>query len=142
MLTFLLYTLLFSMAGMCWVRVMTILIQPMQLLDMIFGWQKMLNRLANSPVKRNQGLAKILGDCEVCWSHFLTFIWFFVYTFIMNVVIHHWITDFITAHGILWWILALITDFIWYIVFCSMGTIFSLWALVKFKIKQRKDANL
>lgn len=142
MLTFLLYTLLFSMAGMCWVRVMTILIQPMQLLDMIFGWQKMLNRLANSPVKRNQGLAKILGDCEVCWSHFLTFIWFFVYAFMMNIVIHHWITDFITAHGILHFILAIITDFIWYIVFCSMGTIFSLWALVKFKIKQRKDANL
>ena len=136
LLTFLLYTILFSLAGTCWVKVMNILIQPMQLFDQLFGWQKMLQRLHDSTNIKKQGLAKMLGDCEICFSHFMTMIWFFVYAFMMNVFIRVWITSFINYHGITWWLCAILGNAIWYVLFGSIGTITGIFALThKFGIK-------
>jgi hypothetical protein len=102
---FLLYTVIALIANASMVKIIHISIQPGQWLGI---WQK---QLAKWDEKGNMFLAKAGGLCEVCFSHAMTFIFFWVYLISM-----------VHVFDIVWyaWIL-------WYFIYVSIGTILSLY---------------
>jgi hypothetical protein len=123
-LIFFLFTLLFLLAGACWVKVMYISTQEGQWLG---GWQKVLAKLHATG---HYGLAKMWGDCEVCFSNFLTMLWYIPYSLFMNKCLGFWITDLLPT-GSLHLPLLILTNLIWFLVFSCTGAILSLYILVK-----------
>lgn len=123
MLSFLLYTVvaLLSNAGIA--KILHISIQPGQWLDTILDWQKRLQRW---DMQGKQFLAKSGGYCEICFSHWVSFAGFWVYSFFMNMVLHTWVTD--MSPNI---VVTITINIIWYVVYVSLGTNLSLYFIVK-----------
>lgn len=110
MLIFLLYSIIFLIAGGCSLWVFNQMIQPDGALDVVFGWQKMLAKLYNGG-KWEQLLGKALGDCPQCMAFWFMPVWYGVYVVFMNVAIGYWITD------------TIVGNIIWYVVFHSIGAV-------------------
>lgn len=127
LLTFLLYTAIFMVAGLCILSTFYAMQAEGGALDVVFGWQKMLNRLYNGN-KAQQLLGKALGDCQQCTSFWFMFLWFFAYWGFCRLVLGWYITD---VAG--WWLWKGIIGFIWYSVFHSIGAVSGLFSLLKRK---------
>lgn len=106
---FLAYTTIALLANACIVKILHISIQYGQWLGI---WQKYLARWDEMG---NVFMAKAGGLCEACFSHALTFIFFWVYLIAM-----------LHVFDIVWyaWIL-------WYFIYVSIGTILSLYFITK-----------
>lgn len=112
MLNFFLYTILFLVAGACASRYFYLSAQPEQVVDVVFGWQNMLQNLHDKG-KYWGLLAKGLGDCEMCYCSLTAVGWFTLYALFMNVAINTWIpTNSIFS--------AIALNIIWYFVYASL----------------------
>ncbi|WP_276135015.1 hypothetical protein [Polluticoccus soli] len=114
MLTFLLYTIVALIANACLVRILYISIQPGKWLDKLLNWQQ---RLQKWDLQGKTFLVKAGGYCELCFSHFITFISFWCYVLVCKVVIGFWLTA-----GIDNIFLKVAVNIIWYLVYISVGT--------------------
>ena len=123
MLMFLLYTILALVANASLVKILHISIQPGQWIDMLFGYQK---RLQQWDLNGNILLSKIGGNCEVCFSHILTFIGYWLYMLFMNIVADIWITDAVDN-----WFWVVFGNVLWYLLYVSVGSMLSLYFITK-----------
>lgn len=123
MLMFLLYTILALVANASLVKILHISIQPGQWIDMLFGYQK---RLQQWDLNGNILLSKIGGNCEVCFSHILTFIGYWLYMLFMNTVADVWITDTVDN-----WFWVVFGNVLWYLLYVSIGSMLSLYFITK-----------
>lgn len=122
MLYFLLFTLIAWIATACMTKVLFFSIQDGQWLDSLFGWQKMLTRMGND----NSILYKPLGGCEMCFSHMIAFISFWIYVFVMRIGFDMWVTDSIDS----FWIAAAINT-IWYLVYVAISCNINLYFITQ-----------
>lgn len=111
----LLITMLIGTASLGFILFMSI--QQGQWLDLIFSWQKKLREWDISGTTKGMILSKILGYCELCFSHLMAFIGFWVtlalIITIFDVNIPIWIY------------------FIWYVVQVSISTNLNLYFITK-----------
>jgi hypothetical protein len=114
MLTFLLYTILALLANACLAKILYISIQPGQWLDKLLNWQQRLQRW---DLQGKTFLVKAGGYCELCFSHFITFISFWCYVLVSKTVIGFWLTA-----GVDNILLKIAVNIIWYLVYISIGT--------------------
>lgn len=123
MLIFLLYTLLAWLANASLAKILHISIQPGQWIDTLFNWQK---RLQQWDMEGRVLLVKIGGYCEVCFSHFITFLCFWGYALFMNYAVGYWVTA--ISPNI---IVSITLNAIWYLVYVSVGSTLSLYFITK-----------
>ncbi len=123
MLMFILYTILALVANASLVKILHISIQPGQWIDILFGYQK---RLQQWDLKGNILLSKIGGNCEVCFSHILTFIGYWLYMLFMNTIADIWITDTVDN-----WFWVVFGNVLWYLLYVSIGSMLSLYFITK-----------
>ena len=92
-------------------------IQSEQWLDMLFKWQKKLREWDTSGTTKGMILSKIFGYCELCFSHLIAFIGF-------------WITLALTLNlfeiNIDWWVYIF-----WYLFQVSISTNINLFFIKK-----------
>lgn len=130
MLTFIFVTIAFVVAGLCWLRLFAIMIAPGQILDMLFGWQAMLERLYSSPKRWKNLLCKALGDCEVCTAYWFQPIWFLAYYGFCRLALHYFITDEVSS-----WYGKVFVGLLWYLVFHGIGAVAGMLTLIRAKMK-------
>jgi hypothetical protein len=135
MLIFLLYTILFFCGTAALVKVLHQSIQEGEWLDTLFGWQRMLSRLFQSPKRWKRDLAKPLGDCAFCFSHAVTFICFWFYVLFAHTVLHFWI-----SWPVHYLFAKVIINIGWYVLYGSIGTVLGTEVLMGFK-KLKKQAD-
>lgn len=123
MITFLLYTIIAWIANASLIKILHISIQPGQWIDILLDYQK---RLLDWDLKGKLFLSKVGGNCDVCFSHILTFFGFWLYVLFMNKVLNVWITD-----GLDSWIWMLFVNAMWYLVYVSVGSMLSLYFITK-----------
>lgn len=123
MTTFLAYTIVAWLANASLVKILHISIQPGQWIDTLFDYQK---KLLNWDLQGKLFLSKAGGNCEMCFSHLLTFFGFWIYALFMNGVVGVWITD--ELDGWMWIVLA---NAMWYLVYVSIGSMLSLYFITK-----------
>ena len=123
MITFLLYTIIAWIATAALAKILHISIQQDQWLDNLLGWQ---NRLYQWDVNGKTFLAKAGGLCELCFSHAVSFISYWVYAMFMNVVVGTWLTSSIDSI-----LLSFFINVIWYLVYVAIATNLSLYFIVK-----------
>jgi len=127
MLIFLIITFVFLSGIMCFARVAYTLIQPGQL----FGkWQEVLGRMSESRNKNIRSLAKPLGDCELCFSHFIALTTYPIYVLFCNQVSGYWITN--NGQG---WLTICLINAIWYCMYGSASTWLNLHFILKANMK-------
>ena len=83
MIYFIIYTIIFILAHCAALYFFLIMIQEGQALDILLGWQKMLDKLYGSDKKWKYLLYKVLGGCTICtsfWSAPLVYIGYFTVT--------------------------------------------------------------
>lgn len=129
-LSFIIISLLFLIAGNAMLKIFFEMIQSGGALDIVFGWQKMLERLYGSTKKWKQLLGKALGDCERCTAFWFMPFWFICYYAFSNLVLHRWITTGLDAI----WAICLI-NWIWLSLFWSIG---AQWGLLFLLYKRKK----
>lgn len=76
---FLLTTLLFIIGNAALAFILYVSIQKDQIFDLLFKWQNNLRKLDISGTKVGLVFYKILGGCLLCFSHFVSFIGFWLY---------------------------------------------------------------
>ena len=123
MIIFCLYTIIAWLANASLVKILHISIQPGQWIDTLFNYQK---HLQEWDLRGNIFLSKVGGNCEVCFSHTLTFFGYWVYVVFMNMVLNVWISD---SLEVMWQIL--LVNIVWYLVYASIGSMLSLYFIVK-----------
>lgn len=123
MITFLLYTLVAWMANACIAKILFISIQPGQWLDKLLNWQ---DRLHKWDLQGKEFLVKNGGLCEMCFSHFLTFVSFWCYLLFMNAAVGYWISMPV-EHAFV----SIIVNMIWYLAYVGIGTNLSLYFITK-----------
>lgn len=120
---FLVYTLIAWVANAGLAKILYISIQPGQWLDSLLDWQ---NKLQQWDLQGKQFLAKAGGLCELCFSHAITFICFWMYVFFINSVHGAWISSQLDNQ-----LQILVVNFIWYITYITIGTMMSLYFITK-----------
>jgi hypothetical protein len=123
MLLFLLYTVLALLANACLAKILFISIQPGQWLDKLLGWQK---RLQQWDLQGRTFLVKAGGYCALCFCHLVTVAGFCGYVLFTNLVLDTWLT--VVVDNI---IIAGAINFIWYLVYISLGTNLALLFIAK-----------
>lgn len=123
MLIFLLYTIIAWLANASLAKIIHISIQPGQWIDTLFNYQK---RLQQWDMSGNLFFSKAGGYCEVCFSHLLSFIGYWIYILFMNTIADVWIADFVQA-----WYWVVFGNIVWYLVYISIGSMLSLYFITK-----------
>ncbi len=125
MLTFLLFTVIFWAGSAAIARVLYFSIQQGQWLDRLFGWQAMLAKLYEGPQRWKADAGKVLGDCRMCFGHFIVFLSYWAYYIFCKISLGLWVTD-----GMEGWVSIGFTNTVWYMLFVCIGTVlnFSLTA--------------
>lgn len=123
MILFLLYTVLAWIATACIAKILYISIQPGQWLDKLLDWQK---RLHQWDLQGKEFRVKAGGMCELCFSHAITFMSFWIYTLFMNEVLQVWVSMNVTNV-----MMSLLVNFIWYICYVAIGSNLSLYFITK-----------
>ena len=123
MITFLLYTVVAWLANACLVKILYMCIQPGQWLDKLLHWQ---DRLHKWDLEGKEFLVKAGGLCEICFSHFLTFISYWIYLLFMYLAIGYWITAPVGNS-----IAAFVINLIWYLAYVGIGTNLALYFITK-----------
>lgn len=106
------------------------MIQPGGALDIVFGWQRMLEDLYGSDKRWKNLLGKALGDCQQCTSFWFMPLWYLCYYAFCKIVVNVWVTDGIDA----WWKIAFV-NWLWMTVFWSIGAVFGLMVVLFKKAK-------
>jgi hypothetical protein len=123
---FMMFTLMFVFSGAAFIKVLHISIQPFQWIDSLFGWQRMLNKLDQKNSILTHGLFKILGGCEVCFSHALSVIWFAGYCTCSNVFLGFWVSSLASST-----LSCIIVNIVWYLVFVCSTSMAGLYFITK-----------
>jgi len=122
-MTFLLYTVVAWVATASLAKILYISIQPGQWLDKLLNWQE---RLRNWDLQGRELLVKAGGMCELCFSHFIVFVSFWMYLFFMHVVVGYWVsTPIQTIPAVI------LVNIIWYLGYVCIGTNMALYFIVK-----------
>jgi len=135
MLTFLLLTIMFLLAGNGIVKIFFEMIQDGGALDVVFGWQKILKKLYAKESKVAHLLESMLGGCKRCFSFWFMPTWFLFYCITSKYAFHIWITDLITHSGFWHWVIICLTNWTWYCMFHALGAEGGYFILTKFKNK-------
>lgn len=123
MITFLLYTIVAWLANACLIKILYISIQPGQWLDKLLHWQ---DRLHKWDLEGKEFLVKAGGLCELCFSHFVTFVSYWFYLLFMHWAIGYWITALVENS-----IAAFVINLIWYLAYVGIGTNLALYFITK-----------
>ncbi len=126
LIIFLIFTVIFMIATACFGKLFHFAIQPGQVLDKLFNYQDMLERLFRSGKTYKQYLGKALGDCSMCFTSWGAFLSFWVYLFFCLKGLRFWITDILEYESgwrgdISFWGI----NVIWYIIYVSITAILS-----------------
>lgn len=127
MLEFLIITILFIAAGIGALSIFYAMIQEGGALDLVFGWQKMLDRLYRSEKKSARLLENALGGCQRCTAFWFMPVWYLCYALVSKCAFHVWITS--RVHN---WALVIIINVIWYALYHIIGAMAGYKALLKF----------
>lgn len=128
LLTFLIVTVLFWLAGNILLKLVYKMIQHDGALDVMFGWQKKLDDWygkAAAGSKKHRIMHDMLGGCQICTSSFISIVWFACYYLVSRYVVGYWLTD-----GLDSWLLKGLISLIWFGMYWSIGTWFGLLLLV------------
>lgn len=120
---FLIYTIVAWLANACIAKILYISIQPGQWLDKLLNWQE---RLHKWDLQGYEFLVKNGGLCELCFSHIVSFIGFWVYLLFMQTVIGYWITAPVDNT-----IICMLVNVIWYLGYVAISTNLSLYFITK-----------
>ena len=131
-LVYLLSTIIVWLAGNFILKIFFQMIQKGEALDIVFGWQKMLEKLYGGN-QFKQLLGKALGDCEKCFAFWFMPLWFSVYYFLSTQILGLWITDFMHSYSTGKWFFI---NTLWYCIFHSVGATSGLWVLL---LKNKKN---
>ncbi len=115
LLTILIIFYLLGVASFSFIFYMSI--QEGQWLDLLFDWQKTLRKWDISGTKKGLFLSKILGYCELCFSHFVSFVAFWFLLVCVDLLFDLHIPIFIYL--------------IWYLVQVSLQTTLNLFFITK-----------
>lgn len=118
MMLFLLHTILWIIGVASFTKILHISIQDGQWLG---SWQRVLRKIDNSEWG---ALSKPLGNCELCFSHLITFLSFWCYLIFMS-DLGLWA---IHSDGFL---MNAFLNLMWYIIYISIGTQLGLYFIVK-----------
>ena len=118
MLTFIFYTIIFLLAIPSAIKIWHFAIQGGQALDLLFGYQKWLDRLYSSPSIIKNILGKMMGNCVMCMSFWASLIGTSIY-FIFMINQNCWAVD------------GWINGAIWLLVFNFLCTILSVYFITK-----------
>ncbi len=116
MLIFILITIMFLIAGNGIVKIFFEMIRPGGALDVVFKWQKMLNKLYAKQTKVSLLLENALGGCERCFTFWFMPFWFICYFIVTRFAFHVWITDWCNSL-----LISILINIIWYGVFHILG---------------------
>jgi hypothetical protein len=105
----LLYTILVIPAFGFMMRFFFQMIEPGGALDVVFGWQKMLDKLYRGG-KVSKLLEKALGGCKLCCTFWMAVPYFFAYWAFSRILFDYYPTD-----GMVWW-KAIAFHVFWYVV--------------------------
>lgn len=131
LLTFIIITILFFLAGGFAFRTFWAMIQPGGAFDIAFGWQKMMGNLydkASQGDKRAELLEKVLGGCEQCTAFWFMPIWYGMYYGFCKIVLQYWVTDHLSN-----WIAIVFINWVWMALFWSIGAVLGLFMILKKK---------
>jgi len=129
---FLIFTAIFILATMCFIKIAYFSIQPNQWFDLLFKHQARLDRWYKSGNSYKRYATKIMGDCPMCFSNFLAFISFWVYYFFCIKFLGFWLTD-LSAFGHTWrdYVVIFALNIIWFVIYMSITAIFSTLFITK-----------
>lgn len=131
LLIFIILTALFVFAGNATLNTLFKMIQPDGALDIMFGWQKKLDRWygkAAKGSKRYRWLHDALGGCAMCTSFWFMPLWFAVYYLFTKLTIGWFITD-IVSH----WLAKIFVFVVWYWIIHMVGAMTGLFFLTRKK---------
>lgn len=137
MLTFLLFSLLCIASGNLVLKFFFEMSKTGGALDIMFGWQAMLERLyakgslQNKSAKFYMWAESALGGCEKCTSFWFMPLWYICYYITSKFGFHMWVTD-----GIQNWGLIIFVNWFWYSIFHSIGAATGYFTLIKLLKKQ------
>lgn len=92
--------ILFWLSGAALLKWFHFMILPNGAIDVVFGYQKFLNKLYNGSTYQ-QLIGKALGDCEMCMSFWFSFIWFFVFYGFCKILLGTWVTNYQSNAGVI-----------------------------------------
>jgi len=123
---FLIFTAIFVLATMCFIKIAYFSIQPNQWFDLMFHHQARLDRWYKSGQPHKRYLTKIMGDCPMCFSNFLTFLSFWVYYFFCIKFLGFWLTDLIDLEANWRGIVSLVgLNLIWFVIYMCITAVMS-----------------
>lgn len=115
MLIFITFTIICWYANVGMGKFMLIAIRDQQLLDKIFGWQKMLANLYGGGTFK-QLLGKFLGDCNTCFLHLVSWINFLLYFVLIYFGLNKWVIP-VDVSSFKCWVIS----FIWAVIYVSIA---------------------
>ncbi|ROI05445.1 hypothetical protein EGI16_03400 [Chryseobacterium sp. G0240] len=86
-------TILFILGNASLAFILFMSIQKDQWLDKLFKWQKMLRDFDIKGTPTGMAAYKILGGCELCFAHLISFLGYWVYLvfiFLLQTEVRHW----------------------------------------------------
>jgi hypothetical protein len=135
-LKFLILTVIFWYAGNCILRLFFAMIQPDAMLDRVFGYRKLLDRLYGAENKYLRSLGDALGNCQLCISFWFMPLWFICYWIFTRISLDWFITD--KAESIAG---KIFIGLIWYMAFHAIGAITGLAGLLRMKLMKDKNTK-
>lgn len=135
-LSFLLLTVFFAVAQMAALWLFHRMIAPGGMFDILFGWQKMLERLYGGKTWQ-QLLGKALGDCEMCTAFWFQVPWYVLYFLFCRLTIDYFPTDH-TQYAVV----KVVIFLAWMIPFNSVNAITGMMSLIRAKRKSNAHVPL
>lgn len=123
---FLILAFLFWIAGACFAKIIFLSIQRGQWLDKLLKWQQRLRNWDLSGTKKGVFFSKIGGYCELCFSHAIAFINFWVFLAFALLKLR-WITNKCDTTSTF-----IFLNAVWYLIFICIGTMLNLYFILKF----------
>lgn len=105
-------------------KVLYISIQPEQWIDKLLHWQNRLQKWGVGTGFWNEYRYRAWGGCSICFSRFVAFLGFWAYLFMALFLFNSWLPN-----SNLW--VAIVSNIIWYLAFCSVSTIINIFVLTK-----------
>jgi hypothetical protein len=116
---FLLYTIVAAIGTGCFIAE---ILWPSIQQDQIFGrWQNVLDNLSR---KGYGDVAKFLGHCELCFSHFISVLSYIVFYLFCKHVLGYWLTQNVDILA-----LKILFSLGWWFIYGGISVTISLWLL-------------
>lgn len=123
MTIFLVFTTIAWLATACMAMLLYVSIQPGQWLDKLLNWQALLHKW---DLQGKELLVKAGGMCELCFSHFISSLSYWLYLFFTSHTIHYWITVPVESA-----VAVVIVNITWYLAYVAVGTNLSLFFITR-----------